>query len=133
MAFKLPARTETAAAAQAAGSNGGTQDRPQAEYWANVGYWDLIDGEEVFVSLTLGIPLDQLKPMKGNSPLAKRKNHLNEIALSAAMELEPGEAEIVQELVVQIRRVAAEETRQLAPEDTVLTRLTFGNRKAKTA
>lgn len=129
MALNLPNRTQTnTTTTTTADAAQNPKDRPPAEYWLNVGYYDTIDGEEVFVGLTLGIPLDQLKPMKGSSSLAKRKNHLNEIALAAAMELEPGTSMPVQELSVEIRRVGEQE--QLAPEDTTLTRLTFGRRAA---
>ena len=104
------------------------EDFVPAEFWVNVGYYATVDGEEVFISLTRGIPLDELKPQKGNSEITKLKNQLNSVALAAAQELEPGQAEDVVELTVQIRRVSpAEDMSQ--PIAGSLTKLTCGSRK----
>ena len=122
MAFKLNLPKSQTTPAQ-------SQEFTPAELWANIGYHDIIDGEEVFISLTRGIPLDQLKPMKGNSELAKRKNRLTEMVAEAAASLEPGQAEEVTNLVIQIRRAAPAET-EVAENETTLHKLEFGKKSA---
>ena len=127
MAVSLNLARQTAAAA--ARGNAPQDDFVPAQFWANVGYWDEIDGEPIFISLTKGIPLDpaQLKAMRGNSELAKRKNRLGTMLQDAAMQLEPGQAEDVLELVVQIRHAAGEDENP-APIESKLTKLTFAKR-----
>lgn len=124
MAFKLPNSAQNH-------RNDRADDREfvPSEYWANIGYWDTIDGEKVFVSLTRGIALDDLKPQRGNSELTRRKNRLNQMVIEASHELEPGQAEDVIELVVQLRRTSPAET-SVDPESTTLTRLSFGSKAA---
>lgn len=125
MAFKLPNSAQN----QRNDRGGDRDDFVPSEFWANIGYWDTIDGEQVFVSLTRGIALDDLKPQRGNSELTRRKNRLNQMVIEAAHELEPGQGEDVIQLVVQLRRTSPAET-AVDPETTTLTRLTFGSKAA---
>ena len=124
MAFKLPNSAQNRR-----NDRSDEQEFVPSEYWANIGYWDIIDGENVFVSLTRGIALDDLKPQRGNSELTRRKNRLNQMVIEAAHELEPGQGEDVIQLVVQLRRTSPAET-VVNPETTTLTRLTFGSKTA---
>lgn len=105
-----------------------SEDFVEAEFWANVGYWDEIDGEAIFISLGKGIPLDQMKEVRGNSPLSQLKRQLNHLAMESARTLEPGEATDVAELVVQFRRVAPAETPAAGSGIGNLSRLTFTKR-----
>lgn len=62
-------------------NNGDAKQRPASMLWLNIGVYmpvEQADGstDEEFVSLPLGVGLDTMEPMKGNSPLAKRKNAL---------------------------------------------------------
>ena len=126
MAFNLPPSTQNTAAPAA----DAPQERPPAQKWVNVGYYDLIDGEEVFISL-IGIPFENLKKIGGTGALSVKKRNLRHLADAAFDDLLPGEAEDVAELVVQFRRVHSEEELEAADaEAQSLTRLTFGRRKA---
>ena len=100
------------------------QEFVPSEHWINIGHYDLIDGEEVFVSLTKGIPVDTLKPMKGNSEIARRKNRLNGLLAEALFDLEPGETIDFTNLVIQGRRIAPQET-EVDETETTLHTLTF--------
>jgi len=111
------------------------EERPRAEFYVNVGYWDVINGEDVFVSLPMGIGLDTMKDVevRGNNEgyieLCRRKNALRKLLLDGAMGFDPGEADDVQELVVQIRRDKPRQTNTSNPTgETTLTKLTFGRR-----
>lgn len=84
------------------------EDRPMSENWVNVGYYDMVDGEEIFVNLG-GFPYDRLKEVNGNSPLSKAKRRLKHEAGSIFEVLEPGVEEEVPELVVRFRRNAPNE------------------------
>ena len=106
------------------------EDYVPSEFWANIGYWDEIDGERVFVSISKGVPLDTLKATRGTSELTVRKNRLNRMVLEACQTLEPGQAEDVLELTVQLRRISAEAEEPKTGMVTTLTGLSFASKKA---
>lgn len=90
-------------------------DRPQADIWLNVGYTATDgEGEDVFIGLPMGIPLDTMKesPMRGKDEgfrqVLQAKNSLLETVQKAAAELKPGQEEMIN-LQVQIRRVSKTE------------------------
>ena len=112
-------RNQTAAAN--AGDNGATVDRPKAQLWLNVGYSVEVPAldanghpsgemEERFVSLPVGIPLDDMKQVKitgGKSFINDQKiaqNDLLEQLLASVQDLPPGETRMVN-LQLQVRRV----------------------------
>lgn len=97
-----------------------TEERPQAEFWINVG---IGEGDE-FVSLPYGIPLDTMKPRTGNSEFASNSNAVLEAFIAAAQKLEPGERIDTSAIRVQIQRVgkpkeAADKVRQAIAEFTL--------------
>jgi hypothetical protein len=89
------------------------QDRPKSEFWLNIGYVAEgagKDGDDAFVSLPVGIPLDtqeKLKTNSGNAEFAQlqaARNDLLDQLLEFAKTLKPGQDEIF-DIQVQIRRV----------------------------
>lgn len=92
--------------------------RENAKVWLNVGV-NLPgageDGEDLFISLPVGIPLDTMKPqeVRGNKAswiqLVQAKNGLLDMLQKAATGLEPGDKEILPQLSVQILRVGQPE------------------------
>lgn len=95
-------------------SNTAKQDRPVAKFWLNIGYnvpgaGD--DGEDRFVALPVGIPLDTMKPVTTNSrndsyrEFMAAKNDLLEQIMEAAQKLQPGEERKLN-LEIQLRHVA---------------------------
>ena len=91
-----------------------TEDREPAQFWINVGYETDVPEDDGsgnrFVSLGLGIPLDQIKELDTRSKnemysmFQTARNELRNELLEAAEALQPGEATIVT-LQVQLRRV----------------------------
>lgn len=99
-------------AAATKNSNVGSNAKPQAQIWLNIGY-TMGEGENrKFVSLPVGIPLDTQEPIKikGQSQdyndFSESRNELLEMLIKAAQELPPGGEDYVN-LEIQIRRVAA--------------------------
>lgn len=98
--------TQPAASAPAA-------DRPQAEFWINIGYesehLDEETGQPFFISLPQGVPLDTQEPAdtKINSPklaaIRSGQNDLLDQLLEFTKDMAPGEARNIQ-LTVQVRR-----------------------------
>ena len=96
------------------GSNGQQSERrPPSLFWLNVGVTlegAGKDGEDLFVSLPMGIPLDDMKmqEVRGNSPdwinLVQAKNALLEMLQSAAAGLQPGERVQIPQLSVELAR-----------------------------
>lgn len=85
-----------------------TEEREKTEFWINVGR----QVGDQFVSLPLGVPLDNLKPVKvpgsgTKNPefrdLQQKRNKLLAQIQSIMAQLEPGEEHILK-LEVQIRR-----------------------------
>lgn len=83
------------------------QPRKTSEFWLNVG---IMAGEE-FISLPVGLPLDDMKPARANTnnaewnQIAQAKNVLLEQLQQIAAHLEPGK-EVTLSLEVQLRRAA---------------------------
>lgn len=102
------------------GRNGQTEEK--SEFWINIGYLAKgagENGEDIFVALPLGLPLDTQKPLKTNSSneafaaLQAARNDLWEQLMAVAHELKPGEDRILNAdapLQIQIRRVREETT-----------------------
>jgi hypothetical protein len=90
----------TQPADQPAGAAAPTTKKPQAKLWINLGTFTHVaqeDGtvKEEFINLPVGIALDTMSPMSGNSKLAKRKNLLLDKLQKACASLEPGEQRTV--------------------------------------
>lgn len=93
------------------------EDRPKAEFWLNVGYSVDVETDEGveqrFISLPMGLPLDQQEKLSTNSSndmfaaMQSARNDLLEQLMEAASKLSPGEDTIVN-LQVQVRRVQGE-------------------------
>jgi hypothetical protein len=95
----------------------GKQPKPPAEFWLNVGYnapGAGKDGEDLFVSLPVGIPLDTIDALSTKSSnedfrmLQAARNSLWEQMLEQAKQLAPGQ-DAVFDFQIQLRRVRAEE------------------------
>lgn len=99
------------------------EDRPKAQLWLNFGYLsDVMDeetGEQRFVSLPTGIPLDTQEHLATNSrnrdyaAFQSARNDVLDQLVTFGQKLEPGESKIIcmdesTGLSVQIRRVNAE-------------------------
>jgi hypothetical protein len=103
-------------------STGKGQADEKAEFWINIGYLAKgagPEGEDIFVSLPMGLPLDTMKPLKTNSSneafaeLQAARNDVWEQLMAIAKELKPGEERILNAdaaLQIQIRRVREEAT-----------------------
>lgn len=117
-------------------TEGTKEAKRKPEFYINVGYMDVIDGEEMFVSLPMGIILDDMREteVKGKSEkyreLCRRKNRLLAMMSEGLHQLEAGEDDIIPELSVQARRAVIEDADQgqVHSADTTLTKLTFGKR-----
>lgn len=103
---------KTAAAAASAKT-----DRPKAQLWVNIGYASgVIDenGEDRFVSLATGIPLDTMEALPTNSRNVEyarfnaARNDLHDQIMAAAAALAPGESKMLN-LQIQLRRVNEEQ------------------------
>jgi hypothetical protein len=103
-------------AAQAQGTTTTKPERKPSQFWLNVGI--VVpgmgeDGSDVFVTLPVGIALDDLKKIevKGSNPnwvkLQQAKNQFMELIGAQAAALAPGERKILPRIVVEVARVAA--------------------------
>lgn len=84
-------------------------EKPASEFWLNIGY--MAEDGEHFVSLTKGgIPLDNMEPEKVSNPdseygqLLLASNYLLEALQNVAKQLMPGDARVLPDIQVQIRR-----------------------------
>ena len=98
----------------------GNGNMPKAQYWLNVGY--VVegvneDGSDRFVSLPLGIPLDNMEDLPTNSrnedyaQFQAARNDLKAQLIAEAEKLAPGEDIVIGVaggLSIQIRRVSEE-------------------------
>jgi hypothetical protein len=86
------------------------KDRPKAQFWLNVGLVKEVNGDEVFLSLPLGIPLDTqdaLDTRSSNKEFAMMqaaRNSIVEQLKEYAETMSPGE-DVLIDLKVQLRRV----------------------------
>jgi hypothetical protein len=119
------------AAANTSGA-GSRSDAPKAKIWLNVGYVAEgagENGEDRFVSLPVGIPLDTQDRVQTNTRNADyndfqaARNDLLDQLLAVATGLEPGE-DAVLNLQIQMRRVS---------EERQSTTVTEGNKFARPA
>lgn len=108
-------------------------DQPKAELWLNIGYTAEgagKDGEDMFVSLPVGIPLDTQKPVNAASKneaysmFQQARNSLLEQIQKFAESLEPGEAATLQ-LEVQVRRVEGERAPVQSDNNPFMKQLVF--------
>lgn len=89
------------------------EDKPKSQLWINVGYTQVVDGVNVFVSIPMGIPLDSVKELVTNTRntefnlLNQARNQLLADILAASEDLEAGEDHTL-ELEVQLRRIDKE-------------------------
>lgn len=121
--FSAP-KTQTAAAPAA--------DRTPTLLWMNVGRTirmenDKGEMEEMFISTPVGIALDTMAPMKGNSKLARFKNEFLKQLNEAALTLEPGQHEFVTGLEIQLSRVNPVKAEPTESEAEVLKQLNLTN------
>lgn len=84
--------------------------KKQTLHWLNVGKTIRIKNaegemEEMFVSTPVGIALDTMAPMKGNSRLARFKNEFLRQLNEACLTLEPGSSDFANGLECQLSRV----------------------------
>lgn len=100
-----------------AASTSTTTDKPKAKFWLNIGYVAAgagDDGEDRFVSLPVGIPLDTMEHVATNSrsdsyrEFQSARNDLLDQIMSVAAELAPGQDQELN-LTIQLRRVAEEQ------------------------
>lgn len=104
-------------------------DRPKSQYWINIGYDSGVqdaEGNNRFVSLAVGIPLDGQEKLPTNSRNAEfaafqaARNDLAEQIMAVAQTLQPGEERLLN-LQVQLRRIN-EEHAEIAPENNQFAR-----------
>lgn len=91
------------------------EERKPSMIWLNIGVnipGAAEDGTDLFVSLPVGVPLDDMKQVKvrGNNAnfvaLQQAKNKLLEELQAAGASMEPGQRQIVPQLSVEIARVS---------------------------
>ena len=130
----------TSATEQNSRNNNSSEKKKQdpAQFWMNVGYWskDPETGEDVFISLPMGIAVDQMKPKNvPNSDSSYRqmveaKNALLEEIQKFMSGFEPGQEETISTLEIQLRRVdeanSETSTAENNPHLSNLSRLGFG-------
>lgn len=89
------------------------EEKVKSQLWVNVGYSIEVEGEQVFVSIPMGIPVDSIKELPTNTRnaefnmLNQARNQLLADIASASEDLEPGESHVL-ELEVQLRRIDKE-------------------------
>ncbi|QDH84037.1 hypothetical protein KMC60_gp02 [Achromobacter phage vB_AxyP_19-32_Axy11] len=125
------------------GKPGGNQtvakkDLPKAQFWLNIGYvaqFNNAEGqvESRFIALPMGMPLDTMDHLKANSSneifraMQSAQNNLLDQLLAKANTMAPGEELIIGEgqLVIQLRRVKAEQAPLAAEANPLAKQLTF--------
>ena len=97
--------------------SGARGDQPKAQWWLNVGYTAEgagDNGEDRFVSLPVGIPLDTQEHVSTNSrndsyrEFMSARNDLLDQVMEVCKTLAPGEDRILN-LQIQVRRIAGEQ------------------------
>lgn len=89
------------------------EDKPKSQLWVNIGYTVQVDGEDVFVSIPLGIPVDSINQLPTNTRnvefnlLNQARNELLQDIINSAEDLEPGQSHTL-ELEIQLRRIDKE-------------------------
>lgn len=113
-------------------------ERPKSQFWLNIGYeTDVVDdnGENRFVSLATGIPLDNMERLQTNSrnrefaAFQAARNDLYDQIMDVAKSLEAGESKIIATadngLAIQIRRINEESVEIPADQNKFGRRLSF--------
>jgi hypothetical protein len=96
-------------------TSNGKADKPAAKIWLNFGYktTDPETGEELFIGLPMGIPVDtQEKRSAGSSKLMQAKNAFLDKIIADSANMAPGEERYLQVqggYWVQLRHVAERE------------------------
>ena len=107
-----------------------SKDLPKAQFWLNVGYVAEgagKEGEDVFVSLPTGIPLDTQEHLKISGKnehwkaFQSARNGLLDQLIAAAQSLQPGEETLVN-IQVQVRRVSDESEQVIDPANNPFAR-----------
>lgn len=89
------------------------EEKVKSQLWVNVGYSIEVEGESVFVSIPMGIPVDSVKELPTNTRnsefnmLNQARNQLLADIVAASEDLESGESHVL-ELEVQLRRIDKE-------------------------
>lgn len=89
------------------------EEKVKSQLWVNVGYSIEVEGEQVFVSIPMGIPVDSIKELPINTRnaefnmLNQARNQLLADIVAASEDLESGESHVL-ELEVQLRRIDKE-------------------------
>lgn len=89
------------------------EEKIKSQLWINVGYSIEVEGEQVFVSIPMGIPVDSIKELPTNTRnadfnlLNQARNQLLADIAAASEDLESGESHVL-ELEVQLRRIDKE-------------------------
>lgn len=89
------------------------EEKVKSQLWINVGYTIQVNGEDVFVSVPMGIPVDSVKELPTNTRnsdfnlLNQARNQLLADIAAASEDLESGESHVL-ELEVQLRRIDKE-------------------------
>ena len=89
------------------------EEKVKSQLWINVGYSIEVEGEQVFVSIPMGIPVDSIKELPTNTRnaefnlLNQARNQLLADITAASEDLEGGESHVL-ELEVQLRRIDKE-------------------------
>lgn len=106
--------------------------RAPSQIWLNVGInipGAGPEGEDLFVSLPVGLPLDDMKPVKitgtnqNSIHLKQVKNLLLEELQKAAAGLKPGERTAISQLSVELYRIGAPEQTGTAENNPLISAL----------
>lgn len=113
-------------------------ERPKSQFWLNIGYeTDVVDdnGENRFVSLATGIPLDNMERLQTNNrnrefaAFQAARNDLYDQIMDVAKSLEAGESKVIATadngLAIQIRRINEESVEIPADQNKFGRRLSF--------
>ncbi len=104
------------------------RDLPQATIWVNVGYTlegAGKDGEDLFISLPVGLPIDTMQPVSESSNNAdyanmqQARNALLAQLIEASNAFEAGEERLLPGLQIQMRRVKNKEVGDVAANPLV--------------
>lgn len=97
-------------------------DKPKAQFWLNVGLVKEVKGEDVFLSLPIGIPLDtqdRLPETSSNKEYAQMqaaRNNIVDQLMAYAETMEAGD-DVIIDLKVQLRRVKATQEVSVKPDE----------------
>lgn len=104
-------------------------ERPKTQFWLNVG---IVltgagkDGEDLFVSLPMGLALDDMKAVnvRGQNAdwvhLQQAKNSLLEATKKAGANLQPGERQLLPEFSVELARISENDQQGNAAENPLI-------------